>query len=213
MSTFLTPSQISLDIFFWAGRGESDPLEIHSSGLTVVTTCSPRHNDLVKSRGADAIFDYKDVDCGHKIREHTTDTLLYAFDCISQGPSAKICADALSSTSSATKRYSSLLGITNFPRKDVESTATIAYSAVGEEMSFAGHGSVIPAQIPAKAEDARFMEVFVKIAEGLLADGKIKVHPTSVRGGGLSGVLDGWQAMREGRVSGEKLVYRVADTL
>ncbi len=90
---------------------------------------------------------------------------------------------------------------------------TIAYSALGEEMSFAGHGSVIPPRIPAKEEDARFMEMFVGIAEALLAEGKVKAHPSGVRGGGLRGVLEGWRDMREGRVSGEKLVYRVADTL
>ena len=66
--------------------------------------------------------------------------------------------------------------------------------------------------IPAKEEDTRFMETFIPIAEALLADGKIQVHPPSVRGGGLRGVLDGFQTMRDGKISGEKLVYRVADT-
>ena len=138
---------------------------------------------------------------------------MYAFDCISEGSSVKTCADALSSTSSGSKRYSALLGISDFPRTDVEKTTIIAYSAIGEEMSFGGQGTVIPPKIPAKHEDAMFMEMFIPIAEGLLADGKIKVHPPSVREGGLCGVLDGWQAMRKGQVSGEKLVYRVADTL
>ncbi len=71
---------------------------------------------------------------------------------------------------------------------------------------------MIPPTIPAKEEDARFMEMFVPIAEGLLAEGKIKVHPPSVRPGGLRGVLEGLQDLREGEVSGEKLVYRVVDT-
>ena len=184
-----------------------------SSGLTVITTCSPRNNDLVKGLGADAVFDYNDVDCGQKIREYTANALMHAFDCISEGSSVKICADALSSTSSGVKRYSSLLGVSDFPRTDVEKRTTVAYSAMGEEMSFGGQGAVIPPKIPAKPEDATFMEMFIPIAEGLLADGKIKAHPPSVRGGGLRGVLDGWQAMRKGEVSGEKLVYRVADTL
>ncbi len=147
---------------------------------------------------------------------------MYAFDCISESSSAKICADALSTSSSSssssstgTKRYSSLLAVADFPRadNDVAKKTTIAYPALGEEMGFAGHGSVIPPRIPAKEEDARFMEMFFGIAEALLAEGKVKAHPPSVRGGGLRGVLEGWRDMREGRVSGEKLVYRVADTL
>ena len=188
----------------------------HSSGLTVITTCSPRHNDLLKRLSADAVFDYKSVDCGLQIREYTSNTLMYALDCISEPSSAKICADALSTSSSSstgTKRYSSLLGIADFPRTDVEKRTTIAYSALGEEMSFAGHGSVIPPKIPAKDEDARFMEMFIGIAEALLAEGKVKAHPPSVREDGLRGILEGWQEMREGKVSGEKLVYRVVDTL
>lgn len=195
------------------GCVESDALDIHSSGLTVVTTCSPRNNDLVKSLGADASFDYNDLDCGLQIRKHTSNALMYAFDCISEGSSVQICADALSTSSSATKKYTSLLRVSDFPRDDVEKTTTLAYSAIGEDMSFGGQGDVIPPKIPAKDEDARFMEMFIPIAEKLLADGKIKVHPPSVQGGGLHGILDGWQAMREGKVSGKKLVYRVVDTL
>lgn len=185
--------------------------EIHSSGQTVVTTCSPRNNDLVRRLGADAVFDYRDVDCGEKIRAYTSNALMYAFDCISEGSSVKICADALS-TSSGTKTYSSLLKISDFPRPGVVKKMTLAYSAMGEEMSFGGQGGAPPPKIPAKDEDPRFMEMFVPIAEALLASGKVQVHPPSVREGGLRGVLDGLQAMREGKVSGEKLVYRVADT-
>lgn len=135
-----------------------------------------------------------------------------AFDCISEDSSARICADALS-TSSGTKIYSSLLGISDFPHIDVAKKTTVAYSAIGEEMGFGGQGGVIPPKIPAKDEDARFMEMFVPIAEALLAGGKIQVHPPSKRRGGLRGILDGLQTMREGKISGEKVVYRVADTL
>jgi len=38
------------------------------------------------------------------------------------------------------------------------------------------------------------------------------VHPPSVRPDGLRGVLDGMREMREGKVSGVKLVYKVAET-
>jgi hypothetical protein len=44
----------------------------------------------------------------------------------------------------------------------------------------------------------------------LLAAGKVKPHPMSLREGGLEGALVGMQAMKEGRYSGEKLVYRIA---
>lgn len=91
---------------------------LSSSGLTVITTCSPRNFDLVKSYGADKVFDYSDsTECGKQIREYTNDNLKHAFDCISEKTSPQICADALSSAGGI---YSALLKVENFPRKDVE---------------------------------------------------------------------------------------------
>jgi hypothetical protein len=55
--------------------------------------------------------------------------------------------------------------------------------------------------------------MFWKLAGQLLEQGKLKVHPPSVRPNGLKGVLEGMQEMRDGKVSGEKLVYKIADTL
>ena len=70
--------------------------------------------------------------------------------------------------------------------------------------------SEIPFQ--AHPEDLAFAKMFWKLSAGLVADGKIRVHPPRVGKDGLRGVLDGYQAMREGQVSGEKLVYRIEDT-
>lgn len=43
----------------------------------------------------------------------------------------------------------------------------------------------------------------------LVASKQISVHPPKLGKGGLEGVLDGLQQLREGKVSGMKLVYRV----
>lgn len=61
------------------------------SGLRVITTCSPKNAEFVKKLGAEEAFDYRDADaCGKKIWEYTGDKLKYAFDCISEGSSAKV---------------------------------------------------------------------------------------------------------------------------
>lgn len=173
------------------------------SGLTVVTTCSQHNFDLVKSLGATAAFDYKSTDCAKQIREYTNNNLKYAFDCISLEASAKICAEALSSTSGCV--YSTLLPV-EAPREDVESKLTVAYTAAGEAFLFGD------TEFPAKGEDFEFAKMFSSLAEKLLGDGKFKVHPPSVRKGGLKGVLEGLQEMREEKVSGQKLVYKVSET-
>lgn len=76
---------------------------------------------------------------------------------------------------------------------------------IGEETPVGGN------VLPAKPEDFEFMKAFLAVAERLLAEGKYKCYPT-VKAGGLGGVPDGLNDLRQGRVSGQKLVYRVAET-
>ncbi len=174
------------------------------SGLTVVTTASPRNHGMLKSLGADAVFDYNASDCGAQIRSYTDNKLFHAFDCIAQEASAKICAEALSSSGEI--HYSALLPVTKFPREDVDTRFTMAYTAIGEEYVKFG------TKTPAKRDDYEFAKKFWALSDKLVADGKIKPHPVKVGEKGLEGVLEGLQQMREGEYSGVKLVYRTADT-
>lgn len=65
---------------------------------------------------------------------------------------------------------------------------------------------------PASPEDFESARSFFATTEALLADGRLKTHPEKVGGEGLKGVLRGLVDLREGRVRGEKLVYRVGET-
>ena len=65
------------------------------SGYKVVTTASPRNFDLVRSLGADAVFDYKDPEVVSKIKAATNDSISYAFDAISEAGSQTISAESL----------------------------------------------------------------------------------------------------------------------
>ena len=172
----------------------------------MVTTSSPKNFSLCKSLGADATFDYNDPETAEKIRSHTNNNLKYAFDTISNEQTAAICATALSSTSGCV--YSSLQQVTRFPRDDLETKFTLAYSGIGEYFRLGESGP----EFPANKEDYQFQKMFWDMTQKLLEEGRIKVHPPSVRGGGLKGVLDGLQEMRDGKISGVKLVYRVSET-
>ena len=170
----------------------------------IITTCSPRNFELVKSLGAHAVFYYADADCTEKIREYTRDSLTLALDCISSAESAKICSEAIS-TSAKDGVVSYLLTGTKHDRVDVQAKFTLGYTVVGEDCRFAG------VELPAKPEDFEFGKQFWELSERLFAQGKVKVHPPEVRGGGLQGIFEGLNDMREGRVSGVKLVYFVED--
>ncbi|KAH7065377.1 chaperonin 10-like protein [Macrophomina phaseolina] len=178
-----------------------------SSGLEVIATCSPRNFDLVKSLGADAVFDYNSPTVGADIRKHTNNKLYYAFDCVAEGNSAQICADSLSTeTASRKPQYSALLWI-DMPREDVEARTTLGYTIFGEGFTKAFG----PGHFPASQEDYEFGKKFWKLSEKLLAEGKFKVHRPDVRGGGLEGVLEGLDELRQGKVSGKKLVYKISE--
>lgn len=155
--------------------------------------------------GADAAFDYKDPDCAKQIREYTNNNLKHVFDTISTEQSAKLCAEAMSSTGGI---YSALLPVKNFPRQDVENKRTLAYTALGEYSTMGPGGP----ELPASKEDYEFGVMFWDMAQKSLAERKLKVHPPKVGKEGLKGVLDGLQLLRDDKVSGEKLVYRVSET-
>lgn len=126
-------------------------------------------------------------------------------DCISADESTDITVAALSSSGGV---YTTLIPILDEKVKEinskVENKLTIAYTIVGEGFTF---GTM---QVPAKEDDFQFGKKFWEIARGLLESGELKVHKPAVNkygGSGFDGILAGVQKMREGKVSGEKLVY------
>ncbi|PQE23526.1 zinc-binding oxidoreductase protein [Rutstroemia sp. NJR-2017a BVV2] len=172
------------------------------SGYKVLTTCSPRNFDLVKSLGADAAFDYNDPKSAAEIRKYTNNNLKLVLDTISLESSAAFCDQAISSEGGD---YSALLPV-HIERPNVNDRLTIAYTAVGEAFTFGD----LP--VAAKPEDKVFTEMFWGLSEKLLVEGKVRVHKPRVLPGGLKGALEGLELLKEGKVSGEKLVYNVAET-
>jgi NADPH:quinone reductase-like Zn-dependent oxidoreductase len=176
-----------------------------SSGLEVITTCSKHNFDLVKSLGADHAFDYSSPSCAADIRKVTNDKLFYAFDTISTKETAQICGDALSEQpNGAILRYGAILNV-KCPREDVTSTFTLGYTALGEAFHKFGKDSA------AKPEDFAFSSKFSELSQKLIEDKKIKPHRHEVREGGLDGILAGLDDMKNGKISGVKVVYRISD--
>lgn len=174
------------------------------SGYTVLTTCSPHNFDLVRGLGADAVFDYRAPQAGAEIRKATNDKLKLVLDCIG-GETVAALADA--AVSSEGGDYTTIaIGPEKPERVDINYGFTVGYTAVGEECFF------VDQLIPAKPEDLAHCVSFVAIAGKLIAQGKIKPHPLNVGKGGLHGVIEGLQLMKADKVSGQKLVYNIADT-
>lgn len=83
---------------------------------------------------------------------------------------------------------------------------TSGYTVFGEAFDKLGE------HVPAKPEDFEHCKKFWRLAEELFRSGQLRAPPVRVGKDGLVGVFDGMQQSRDGKVSGEKLVYRVEDT-
>ena len=79
----------------------------------------------------------------------------------------------------------------------------LAYTAFGE--AFFKFGM----DFAANTADYKFSKTAFGVAERLFNEKKLTVHPVKVGSKGLEGVFDGLKTMKEGSVSGFKLVYQL----
>lgn len=176
-----------------------------ASGLTVIATASLSNFDKLKSLGADAIFDYQSPTCGADIRHFTQNKLRHAWDCA--GADVAICAAALSDA------YPGTYGAINTDNTEVlktnrqigEPLHTLGHIAIGEQFVFGD------TTFPVTPDEADYAVIFLELSRSLLETGAIKpVSPTvNKMGSGLDGVIKGLDEIRNGRVSGTKLVYTI----
>ncbi|KAI9898752.1 hypothetical protein N3K66_007112 [Trichothecium roseum] len=184
-----------------------------ASGLTVITTSSPRHHALLSRLGASLTLDRHapEHETARRIAAYTDGNLLHAWDCTGTG--ASLCAASLSRSTSSSSS-SPLYGVIN-PGVETEHLTsinpaiqgpprfTLAYDVFGEPYVFRGVG-IEPAE-----DEFAHASMFTALCQSLLEEGVVvPIEPDVNRGGsGLEGVLVGLDELRAGRVSGTKLVY------
>lgn len=177
------------------------------SGLTVITTCSPHNFELMKSLGADAVFDYNSPTCGADIKELTKNRLIYSWDCTGDG--AVICGQAMSDSEHGT--YGTIMpsdyeGLKSVNPKVYAQDYTKGYDTNGEDYYWLAMTPISP-----DPEEVRFYRMFLDIVMPLLRKGSLKPPPIVVNkmGEGLEGALKGLEDMQAGNVSGKKMVYTI----
>ena len=82
--------------------------------------------------------------------------------------------------------------------------ATLIYTALGRAFDFRSG-----AHYPVSEEDRAHMAAFIKKLPQMVKDGSVVPPKIKLWEGGLDAMLDGFEYMREGKVSGEKIVYRL----
>ncbi|KAI0123827.1 chaperonin 10-like protein [Xylariales sp. AK1849] len=206
-------TQARLPLFIYGGSTATAIFGIQfakQSGLDVITTASRHNHEYLRSLGADAVFDYKDPACAEHIRAWLAgrkQSLRTAWDCIGNPQSAEICARALADDEEG-GTYAGIIPVDRAKllavNKNVKGPLfTLGYDVFGEPYKWMFKDR------EAKPDELEYGRMFWELARGLLERRKIKtIRPTVNRGGdGLEGVLKGLDEVRNGRVSGEKLVY------
>ena len=175
------------------------------SGAIVITTSSPSNVEYVKSFVADHVLDYKSATLTDDILRLADGPVKFVFETYSGKTSTALATSIM--PKSAEARYVALVpGFEEHVQRlnpHVMTRSILAYSAFGEPWTYEKK------LFDAVPEDFEFKKEFVKMAEKLFADGLVRPPRVYLnRGGsGLPGILRGLEEIREGRVSGGKLVY------
>ncbi|KAI1359922.1 GroES-like protein [Xylaria arbuscula] len=172
------------------------------AGFVPIATCSQESSDLVRSRGAVAIFDYHSPSCGTKIRSWTNNSLEFVLDCVTTVSSMKMCYESIGSSGGQYIALDPFPTIIQYSRRDVIADWLMACTLSGEPVKLAGvYGR------PGSPESREFAARFFVLAEELLERRLIMTHPLQRRGGGLCDIPSGIDDLRMGKIRGQKLVY------
>ena len=182
--------------------------EIHSyhlrSGLSPITTCSPRNFELVQSYGATAVFDYHQETCADDIRKYTRNSLKFVLDCISEPETMKFCYKCIGRSGG---KYTAMEPFPEFlhtrPNTVVPSWV-LGPMVLGKRLDWPE-----PFGREENEEYRKFGFEWYGLVQELLNGGKLKTHPIKIIGDRLGDALGGLELLRERKVSGQKLICRV----
>ena len=205
------PVDPKLKVLVWSGASSVGQFAIQLArliGAYVIVTASKKHEAWLKSLGASEVHDYADAETPKRISDAHPD-LKYAFDTYSANDSQALIASILTKT-----EESKIVSILPFDEARVKEanpktkvTYLLLYTVSGERTEL--FGGVFEEDYC--KQDAQYMAKMASGKNGLyykvLSSGVVKPNRTSVQSGGLSGVFQGMDAMRQNKVSGEKLVY------
>ncbi|KAL1406699.1 Zinc-binding oxidoreductase alcohol dehydrogenase [Vanrija albida] len=180
-------------------------------GYKVVTVASPHNFDLVKSYGADEVFDYHDAKAAvDNVRRVTGGGVAVALDTISLPESQAISVQTFGEGGG---QLNVILGIDAAAaalRPDVKFVYTLLYTWFGKELDYRRRGSDTAAIIPASKADYEWHVESLRRLADLVSKHGVRAPPLVIRGG-LEDIAAGLDEMRAGKVSGQRLVYKIGE--
>lgn len=169
----------------------------------IITTASSRNEAYCKAAGATHVIDYNKAPYGpvfvEAVASITTAPVMVIWDCIAEEDSQKACWSILAPNGKfivAKPTPSKAIGADGFVDDNGRKVIGV-------------FGSVYDDQV---GGDARLGKTLFQALEGMLRDGHVKPSRVELLPGGLLGIADGLERVKSGKVSGGKLVARLADT-
>ncbi|KAF9870965.1 zinc-binding oxidoreductase [Colletotrichum karsti] len=177
------------------------------SGLRVITTASPRNHEYLKALGADVALDYHG-DWAAEVRKLTDGKLHHALDTVSEHGSTLNIAKALSNSPGD---HVLTLIPTHPPAKE-EIKAVNPHTKIEWTVVYTVFERALPFRFDncgdETPQDKKVWEKYLTLLPQYLERGQVK--PNQVRElGGLESVTEGFRLSEEGKVSNEKLVYKL----
>ncbi|KAF5520594.1 Trans-enoyl reductase ACTTS2 [Colletotrichum aenigma] len=189
-------------VFIYAGSTSVGLFAIQLSklaGYTVVTTASPHSYELVKRYGADHVFNYRSDTWIQEVTTAFPDISL-AFDCFSEGGSGQAIANVIKSQGG---KIVTLLDQGESKVPGVKYDMIMLYTVFGHEFAWLPPiGPKFPVDMEHRQALARFYAILPQIQSSL------KPPPIKVVDGGIDVLLESLDLLRQGKVSGTKLVVK-----
>ncbi|KZO97042.1 NAD(P)-binding protein [Calocera viscosa TUFC12733] len=188
----VTPSITGETLLVWGGSSSVGALAVQLgviSGFRVISTASPRNFEYVKSLGAEKVLDYRDADIVDQIKA-LAPGLRYAYDAISENGSIEATFSALDHPAAEVVLVLPFSGA-------VPGSTRTHYNLAGGIYG-PGHEAALSSLIP--------------LWDALMRQGKVIPNPVKVMPNGLNSIDEGFDLMRQGKVSGVKLVYHPQET-
>lgn len=191
-------------ILVWGGSSSVGLYTIQlarAQNLNVITTCSPRNFELVKSVGAQHVFDYSDANVVDKIKQAEPD-LQHVFDTIGNESSSALASKAIRQQGGGLCTVRPGKANTEKCTGHTKVTDVLVWTAFLKDHAYGDF------KWPASRDDHELAaELFEKLPEWL-EKGVVKPNSQSVKKG-LDKVGEGFQEYRDGKISAYKIVYEV----
>ncbi|CAG8015163.1 unnamed protein product [Penicillium olsonii] len=207
--TFEVPAAKAEDVLVYGGSSTIGLLAIQIiklCGHRVITTCSPHNSDLVRSYGADLVFDYNSPTCAEDIRAATKNVLRFVLDPFAEAKTVRLCHAAIGRTGGrycALEQYQESL----CTRKTVKHELVMGGAISGQGVQLPEPYGIAP-----RPEIGVWARTWYRKVQELIDEGKIRPCPMQVLTGRFEGILKGLDLLRNGQVSGKKLVVPMGDS-